>query len=325
MALGLVAWARRSPRAARRVAAAAAIAVVALTAGLRRERAAPPAMAAPPATAAAAEAAAAAGTARAPGAARAGEAPARPALDPATAATGALAAARARAEACEQRLAAAEAAHEAALAELAPPAERWAAAPPDPARTARLRAPLLAALAALPELAVPQIECRGALCQLELLAPTRAAAHAGLRALAADPDLRALAIGFAAEPGAPLADAGSGRGAYAVTAYVITRDAAPAAAGADPEAPLRAAIADARASGALERCAAAGPDRGTLEVELAATADSPHATLALGGSLAGTAVGRCLGAALERAVSARRLPPATAGSVAASLVSPHGP
>jgi hypothetical protein len=327
MALGLAAWWRQRPRRARRAGVAGALAAAALAAwalgpGAAHPGSAPAAGPGDPARAAG-PAPAPHGDARAARAAGArGGSPARPPLDAAQAAAAATAAARARADACERQLAAAEAALDAAQAALLPPAERWAAAPPAPARTALLRAPVSAALAPLPAVAAPQLECRGELCQIQLHAPSRAASQAALRALAADPDLRALSIGFVSEPGVPIAGAGSGRGGYAVTAYVVTTDDAVAT--ADAAAPLRAVLAEVHRGGAVARCAAAGPERGTLEVELTATALAPPA-LAIGGSLAGTAVGRCLGAAVASALEAARLPPTAAGAVAASLESPHGP
>lgn len=223
---------------------------------------------------------------------------------------------------CSRQLGAAQrelAAAQEALAQRIEPRARFQAGAREAGMEQRLAEPLRAALARVPAVAAVGVECRAEVCQLRLSAATRAEALEAWRALSRDPALGRLADGFMMEGGEPVMDAVSGRGGFDVDLYLMTRSAASAAG------QLEELVAQLRASGAIERCGEAGADRGTLEARLTVVAGQAQPAVALGGSLAGTAVGRCIAERLESAAAATALPPGTKyGTVYASFPSPHG-
>lgn len=163
------------------------------------------------------------------------------------------------------------------------------------------------------------LECRADLCQVRVSAPTRNLAEKAWRALTNDPGLRKDADGFMREGGDPVMDLVTGKGSFDVEMYLFTRSASNATSD------IEAFVQRFRASDAVASCGSAGADRGVLEVQLSIVPDGPTLTAAVGGDLAGTAVGKCISNRLSEMVSSFKPPAGTTyGVVYASIVSPHG-
>jgi hypothetical protein len=163
------------------------------------------------------------------------------------------------------------------------------------------------------------LECRAELCQVRVSGPSREAVGRAWQALNSDVRLRKEVDGYMREGGDPVIDLSTGKGGFDLEMYIFTRSAANATA------EIHALVEQFRTSGAIESCAASGSDRGVLEVRLSVVPEGPSLSVALGGSLGGTEVGRCISEKLMEVVQQFQLPPGTSnGTVYAGITSPHG-
>ncbi|MBA3819524.1 MAG: hypothetical protein H0X17_11575 [Deltaproteobacteria bacterium] len=161
------------------------------------------------------------------------------------------------------------------------------------------------------------LECRGDTCQVRVSAPTREHAKQAWKVFTADPDIASFADSFTMEAGEPVVDLATGKGAFEVDFFITTKSAT------DLTPRLEALIAGFKDSSAMTECSAIGREPGVLEIKLALIPDEARLALSVGGSLAGTSVGRCLVERLSALVNGFSIPPGvTHGQVYASFESP---
>jgi hypothetical protein len=204
-------------------------------------------------------------------------------------------------------------------AQLIEPKKRFTEGVRKPGMETRISPLVDNALSSVRELTPYSLECRADLCQVRVSAPSRDAAQRAWQALNTDPRLKKDFDGFMREGGEPVVDVTTGKGEFDVDLYIFTRSAA------DATAEIHGLVEAFRTSGVVESCAAPGNDRGVLEVRLSVVPEGPTLSAAIGGSLAGTDVGKCISERLMEAVQQFKLPPGTSnGTVYASIASPHG-
>jgi hypothetical protein len=175
------------------------------------------------------------------------------------------------------------------------PAERFAREPPNEALTRDLEARLGSALAALPSFARVTASCHGVICQV--LPPAGVAIdQASWRQLEARPELRAFIVGRA----------------YAGAAYWLVRPSQTA----DGRALLEHLVSALERGPIFDACHRQHPAAGHLLVSyhlagrdpLGRAAKQGGLTTVVTGSLADTALGRCVAGELERAMATAALP-----------------
>ncbi len=173
------------------------------------------------------------------------------------------------------------------------------------------------AIATMPGL-TGNLECRGDTCQVRVSAPSREQAKQAWKTFTKDPDIASFADSFTMEAGEPVVDLVTGKGAFEVDFFITTKSAV------DLTPKLEALIAEFKDSAAMTECSAIGREPGVLEIKLALVPDEATLSLSVGGSLAGTAAGRCLVDRISALVNGFRIPPGVKhGQVYASFESPH--
>ena len=162
------------------------------------------------------------------------------------------------------------------------------------------------------------LECRGDTCQVRIAAANRADAMAAWDLFTKDPDIKSMADSFMMNAGEPVIDVVSGKGSFEADFYVTTRAAN------DFSPRLEALLGDFSASSVATACYRLGHDSGSFEVKLSYVAEKRNVSTSVGGSLAGTAIGRCLRDGLQRMVDALAVPEGiTWGHAYGTLDSPH--
>ena len=161
------------------------------------------------------------------------------------------------------------------------------------------------------------VECRGDTCQVRVSADNRANAKAAWATFTTDPEIGEFADSFTMAAGEPVTDVVTGKGAFDVDYFITTKSTT------DLTPRLEDLVARYRASSAAAACLAKSQDRGALEAKIALVADERTLSLAVGGSLAGTPIGKCLAAVLSTAVAAFEVPAGvTYGEVYATFEAP---
>jgi hypothetical protein len=149
-----------------------------------------------------------------------------------------------------------------------------------------------------------EIECRGTICRLEVIAPESGPAF-DWNMRVQEEVLHGVAQGYMVTSGTPSHDLVSKDALMAHLIYAeMNRDGT-----VNGGAVLDAVIAALEASGAPASCAASDPTDGFLSLRLDLHADDHAITYAAGGTVASSPVGRCLLTALDRAIAATPVPP----------------
>lgn len=162
------------------------------------------------------------------------------------------------------------------------------------------------------------LECRGDTCQVHVSAATRKDARAVWELFTKDPDVKSFADSFTMDAGEPVTDAVTGKGSFDINYFITTASAT------DLSPRLEQLLQAFASSPQASRCHARSRDAGVLEVKLALVRDERRLALVVGGSLAGTAIGRCLHEQLAAEVAQFAVPDGvTYGEAYASFESPH--
>lgn len=167
---------------------------------------------------------------------------------------------------------------------------------------AKLRAGIDKVFADAPDGYTHQIECRGTICRLEVIEPEKGEFDWNLRVQ--QEVLHGVAQGYMVTSGTPSHDLVSKDALMAKLVYAeMNRDGT--INGTDI---LSSVIDQLETSGAVATCAASDPTEGFLSLRLDLDPDDRAITVAAGGTVASATVGRCLLAALDRAIAATTIP-----------------
>lgn len=190
------------------------------------------------------------------------------------------------------------------LAERLDPEERWAQGGEPVVDEAELQAGLAKVFEGAPPGTSFDLDCRGSVCQIEVTEREGGAVF-DWNSKIQEGFLHERAQGYMMVGGTPTHDLVSGD-ALMVRRVYAEMNRAGTISGHEV---IEAALARFRDSGAPARCAAADPTPGFLSVRIDVAPAQRRLLHAIGGEVAGAAVGRCLAEALAAALDATEVPP----------------